>query len=62
MADLRDYLIGRLRVARERSGLTEEQIGARCGLHVRTVRRVFAGDTCALDTVQTVARVLRVEW
>lgn len=62
MGELRDYVQRRLATAFERSGLTQELLARRAGVDVRTVRRVLHGDTCSLDTVQAVARVLRVDW
>ena len=39
----RDGLPGRVRVARLRLGLTQEQVAARTGLHPRTIRNVETG-------------------
>lgn len=59
---LRAHVQATLLESFERSGLTRQQLALRAGVSLSTVYRVLDGETCGLEAVDRVSRVLGIRW
>lgn len=61
MTRLRDELLSRLHALLATRGLDASQVARRSGVHVKTVRRLLAGEMMSLATLEAIERGLRAD-
>ena len=60
--DLREHIRRRLLEAAERLRVTDDALARRAGVHPRTVRRVWAGESFGFRVADRLADALGVTW
>lgn len=60
--DLREHIRRRLLEAAERLRVTDDALARRAGVHPRTVRRVWAGESFGFGVADRLADALGVTW
>jgi transcriptional regulator with XRE-family HTH domain len=59
---LRDVLVVKLRRAADAKGLDDRALAIRSGVQQRRIARLWKGERFSLETVEKLARALRLRW